>query len=55
MNSLNALGNRHIASLNADIAKMENGEGGPSVQCRSPSLEYPACKIGVGHKLENVY
>ncbi|KAL7420306.1 Protein transport protein bos1 [Cryptotrichosporon argae] len=32
MNSLNALGNRQIASLNADLARMETGEGGPSVQ-----------------------
>ena len=32
MNSLNALGNRQIASLQADLAKMENGESGPSVQ-----------------------
>ncbi|OCF36809.1 synaptobrevin [Kwoniella heveanensis BCC8398] len=32
MQSLNALGNRQIASLNADLAKMENGEGGPGVQ-----------------------
>jgi Golgi SNAP receptor complex protein 2 len=32
MNSLNALGNRQIASLQTDLAKMENGESGPSVQ-----------------------
>ncbi|ORX36604.1 snare region anchored in the vesicle membrane C-terminus-domain-containing protein [Kockovaella imperatae] len=32
MNSLNSLGNRQIASLNADLAKMESGEAGPSVQ-----------------------
>ncbi|WVQ99443.1 hypothetical protein IAU59_006578 [Kwoniella sp. CBS 9459] len=32
MQSLNALGNRQIASLNADLAKMESGEGGPGVQ-----------------------
>ena len=32
MNSLNALGNRQISSLQADLAKMENGESGPSVQ-----------------------
>jgi Golgi SNAP receptor complex protein 2 len=32
MNSLNALGNRQIASLQADLSKMENGESGPSVQ-----------------------
>ncbi|WVO16165.1 hypothetical protein L204_103835 [Cryptococcus depauperatus] len=32
MQSLNALGNRQIASLNADLLKMENGEGGPAVQ-----------------------
>ncbi|ORY21098.1 snare region anchored in the vesicle membrane C-terminus-domain-containing protein [Naematelia encephala] len=32
MNSLNALGNRQIASLNADLIKMENGEAGPSIQ-----------------------
>ena len=31
MNSLNALGNRQISSLQADLAKMENGESGPSV------------------------
>lgn len=35
MNSLNALGNRQIASLQADLAKMENGESGPSVQGKS--------------------
>lgn len=32
MNSLNAHGNRQIASLNADLTKMENGEAGPSMQ-----------------------
>ena len=32
MNSLNALGNRQISSLQADLAKMETGESGPSVQ-----------------------
>ncbi|WVR07092.1 hypothetical protein IAU60_004131 [Kwoniella sp. DSM 27419] len=32
MQSLNALGNRQIASLNADLARMENGEGGASIQ-----------------------
>ncbi|WVF71500.1 hypothetical protein IAT40_006306 [Kwoniella sp. CBS 6097] len=32
MQSLNALGNRQIASLNADLIKMESGEGGPGVQ-----------------------
>ncbi|RSH87303.1 protein transport protein bos1 [Saitozyma podzolica] len=32
MNSLNALGNRQIASLQADLTKMEAGEGGPSIQ-----------------------
>lgn len=32
MNSLNALGNRHLASLNADIVKLENGQAGPSLQ-----------------------
>jgi Golgi SNAP receptor complex protein 2 len=35
MNSLNALGNRQIASLQTDLAKMENGESGPSVQGKS--------------------
>lgn len=37
MNSLNALGNRQISSLQADLAKMENGESGPSVQGESHS------------------
>nr|XP_019046360.1 synaptobrevin [Kwoniella bestiolae CBS 10118]OCF25290.1 synaptobrevin [Kwoniella bestiolae CBS 10118] len=32
MQSLNALGNRQIASLNADLSRMESGEGGPGVQ-----------------------
>jgi hypothetical protein len=32
MNSLNALGNRHLASLNADITKLETGQAGPSLQ-----------------------
>lgn len=32
MNSLNALGNRQVASLQADLGRMEMGEGGPSVQ-----------------------
>ena len=32
MNSLNALGNRHLASLNADISKLESGQAGPSLQ-----------------------
>ena len=32
MNSLNALGNRQVASLNADLTKMESGEAGPSIQ-----------------------
>lgn len=32
MNSLNALGNRQVASLQADLGRMEAGEGGPSVQ-----------------------
>lgn len=32
MQSLNALGNRQIASLNADLSRMENGEGGPAIQ-----------------------
>ena len=32
MNSLNSLGQRQIASLNADLAKMESGEAGPSIQ-----------------------
>ncbi|WWC89280.1 uncharacterized protein L201_004201 [Kwoniella dendrophila CBS 6074] len=32
MQSLNALGNRQIASLNADLNRMENGEGGPGIQ-----------------------
>ncbi|WWC70032.1 uncharacterized protein I206_103976 [Kwoniella pini CBS 10737] len=32
MQSLNALGNRQIASLNADLNRMESGEGGPSIQ-----------------------
>lgn len=32
MNSLNALGNRQIASLQADLSRMESGEAGPSVQ-----------------------
>ncbi|KAK6910052.1 hypothetical protein I203_104081 [Kwoniella mangroviensis CBS 8507] len=32
MQSLNALGNRQIASLNADLNRMESGEGGPGVQ-----------------------
>jgi len=35
MNSLNALGNRQISSLQADLSKMENGESGPSVQGQS--------------------
>lgn len=38
MNSLNALGNRQIASLNADLSKMESGESGPSIQGRSRYL-----------------
>jgi Golgi SNAP receptor complex protein 2 len=37
MNSLNALGNRQISSLQADLAKMENGESGPSVHGQSQS------------------
>lgn len=32
MNSLNALGNRQVASLQADLARFEQGEGGPSIQ-----------------------
>ncbi|WVQ80753.1 hypothetical protein IAT38_002858 [Cryptococcus sp. DSM 104549] len=32
MQSLNALGNRQIASLNSDLARMEAGEGGAAVQ-----------------------
>lgn len=32
MNSLNTLGNRQVASLNADLAKMEAGDIGPSIQ-----------------------
>lgn len=32
MQSLNALGNRQIASLNADLSRMESGEGGPAIQ-----------------------
>ncbi|KAK1924262.1 snare region anchored in the vesicle membrane C-terminus-domain-containing protein [Papiliotrema laurentii] len=32
MNSLNTLGNRQVASLNADLAKMEAGDVGPSIQ-----------------------
>ena len=32
MNSLNALGNRHVNSLQADLAKMEAGESGPGIQ-----------------------
>ncbi|BEI92598.1 uncharacterized protein CcaverHIS019_0502260 [Cutaneotrichosporon cavernicola] len=32
MNSLNALGNRQVASLQADLGRMESSEGGPSVQ-----------------------
>ena len=32
MNSLNALGNRQVASLQADLSRMENGESGPSIQ-----------------------
>ena len=32
MNSLNTLGNRQINSLNADLAKLESGESGPSTQ-----------------------
>ncbi|WRT66414.1 uncharacterized protein IL334_003370 [Kwoniella shivajii] len=32
MQSLNALGNRQIASLNVDLTRMENGEGGPGIQ-----------------------
>ncbi|RXK36000.1 synaptobrevin [Tremella mesenterica] len=32
MNSLNALGNRHVNALQADLAKLESGESGPSVQ-----------------------
>ena len=32
MQSLNALGNRQIASLNADLSRMDNGEGGPAIQ-----------------------
>lgn len=32
MNSLNALGNRQVASLNADLQRMEAGEGGSNIQ-----------------------
>ncbi|KAK8864443.1 hypothetical protein IAR55_001692 [Kwoniella newhampshirensis] len=32
MQSLNALGNRQIASLNADLIRMEGGAGGPGIQ-----------------------
>lgn len=40
MNSLNALGNRQIASLQADLSKMENGESGPSVQGTFAPLQH---------------
>jgi hypothetical protein len=40
MNSLNALGNRQIASLQADLTKMEAGEGGPSIQGGSWFMRY---------------
>lgn len=32
MNSLNQRGNKHIASLNVDLGKMEAGDAGPSIQ-----------------------
>lgn len=32
MQSLNALGNRQITSLNADLSRMESGEGGSAIQ-----------------------
>ena len=32
MNSLNQLGTRQVASLNADLGKMESGDSGPGVQ-----------------------
>jgi Golgi SNAP receptor complex protein 2 len=31
MNSLNSLGNRQVASLQADLTRMENGEGGAGI------------------------
>lgn len=32
MNSLNALGNRQVTSLQADLSRMEAGEGGSNMQ-----------------------
>lgn len=32
MNSLNTLGNRQVTSLQADLTRMENGDGGSSIQ-----------------------
>jgi hypothetical protein len=39
MNSLNQRGNKHIASLNVDLGKMEAGDAGPSIQGESSYVQ----------------
>lgn len=43
MNSLNALGNRQVASLNADLQRMEAGEGGSNIQGECGVLQLSCC------------